>query len=140
MVYSRAGSSDLLLILGCMTSYFLSLDFSTLYSSSLWRTGSLLSRGSRCEGVINNFSGSRISLISGWGFGILKKYRAKIDSVLEVCAAGELRKTTIGTTRLNEILGRDYGIEEPYYIGDLPVYPHKITPVSNLVPRRSRRG
>ena len=67
-------------------------------------------------GVINNFSGSRISLISGWGFGILKKYRAKIDSVLDVCAAGGLRKTTIGTTGLNEILGRDYGIEEPYYI------------------------
>ena len=32
------GSSDLLLILSCMTSDFLYLSFSTLHSSSLWRT------------------------------------------------------------------------------------------------------
>ena len=37
MVYSRVGSSDLFLILGCMTSNFLYLSFSTLHSSFLWR-------------------------------------------------------------------------------------------------------
>ena len=37
MVYSPTGSSDLILIRGCMTSSFLYLSFSTLYSSSLWR-------------------------------------------------------------------------------------------------------
>ena len=34
----HTGSSDLFSILGCMTSNFLYLSFSTLYSSSLWRT------------------------------------------------------------------------------------------------------
>ena len=38
MVYSPTGSSDLFLILGCMTSNFLYLSFSTFYSSALWRT------------------------------------------------------------------------------------------------------
>ena len=38
MVYSPTGRLDLFLILGCMTSNFLYLSFSTLYSSSLWRT------------------------------------------------------------------------------------------------------
>ena len=37
MVYSRVGSSDLFLILVCMTSNFLYLSFSTLHSSFLWR-------------------------------------------------------------------------------------------------------
>ena len=38
MVYLPTGSSDLILIVGYMTSNFLYLSFSTLYSSSLWRT------------------------------------------------------------------------------------------------------
>ena len=36
MVYSSTGISDLFLIMGCMTSDFLYLSFSTLYSKSLW--------------------------------------------------------------------------------------------------------
>ena len=36
MVYSPTGISDLFLIMGCMTSDFLYLSFSTLYSKSLW--------------------------------------------------------------------------------------------------------
>ena len=42
MVYSPTGSLDLFLILGCMTSNFLYLSFSTLYSSSLWRTDTIV--------------------------------------------------------------------------------------------------
>ena len=42
MVYSPAGSSDLFFILGCMTSNFLYLSFSTLLSSSLWRTDNIV--------------------------------------------------------------------------------------------------
>ena len=42
MVYSPTGSSDLFLIPGCMTSNFLYLNFSTLYSSSLWRTDTIV--------------------------------------------------------------------------------------------------
>ena len=38
MVYSQAGTSDLFLILGFMTLNVLYLSFSTLHSSSLWRT------------------------------------------------------------------------------------------------------
>ena len=42
MVYSPTGSSDLFLILSCMTSEILYLSFSTLYSSSLWRTDTIV--------------------------------------------------------------------------------------------------
>ena len=42
MVYSPAGCLDLFLILGCVISNFLYLSFSTLYSSSLWRTDTIV--------------------------------------------------------------------------------------------------
>ena len=42
MVSSPVGSSDLSLILGCMTSNFLYLSFSTLRSSSLWRADTIV--------------------------------------------------------------------------------------------------
>ena len=42
MAYSPTGSSDLFLILGCMTSNFLYLSLSTLNSSSLWRTDTIV--------------------------------------------------------------------------------------------------
>ena len=42
MVYLPTGSSDLFLILSCMTSNFLCLSFSTLHSSSLWRTDTIV--------------------------------------------------------------------------------------------------
>ena len=43
MVYSPTGSLDkLFLIPSCMTSSFLSLIFSTLYLSSLWRTDTIV--------------------------------------------------------------------------------------------------
>ena len=37
------------------------------------------------------------------------------DSVLKVCAEGGTPKIALGITRLLETLGRDYGIEEPYW-------------------------
>ena len=42
MVYLLTGSLDLILIHGCMTSTFLYLSFSTLYSSSLWKTDTIV--------------------------------------------------------------------------------------------------
>ena len=42
MVYSPVGSSDLFLILGCMTSNFLYLNFSTFHASFLWRADSTI--------------------------------------------------------------------------------------------------
>ena len=43
MVYSPAGGSDLILILGCMTpKFFVPEIFITLYSSSLWRTDTIV--------------------------------------------------------------------------------------------------
>ena len=42
MVYSPTGCSDLFLNLGRMISIFLYLSFSTFYSSSLWRTGTVV--------------------------------------------------------------------------------------------------
>ena len=42
MVYSPTGSLDLFLIFGCMASNFLYLSFSTLFSSSLWRTDTIV--------------------------------------------------------------------------------------------------
>ena len=55
------------------------------------------------------------------GFSLLKleirdfTARSGLDSWLKVCAAGVMPKITIGFTGLHEILGRDYGIEEPYW-------------------------
>ena len=43
MAYSPTGSSDLFSILSCMTFNFLFLSFSTLHSSSLWRTVTIAS-------------------------------------------------------------------------------------------------
>ena len=37
------------------------------------------------------------------------------DSGLKVCAGGGMPKIALGITGLLEILGRDYGIEEPYW-------------------------
>ena len=37
------------------------------------------------------------------------------DSGLKVYARGGMLKITLGITGLHEILGRDYGIEEPYW-------------------------
>ena len=42
MVYSPTVSSDLLMILGCMTSNFFYLRFSTLYFSSFGRTDTIV--------------------------------------------------------------------------------------------------
>ena len=42
MVYLPTGSSDLIPILGCTTSNFLYLSFTTLYSSSFWRTDTIV--------------------------------------------------------------------------------------------------
>ena len=41
-VYLPAESSDLFLIIGCMTSNLLYLSFSTFYSSSSWRTDTIV--------------------------------------------------------------------------------------------------
>ena len=55
------------------------------------------------------------------GFSVWKleirdfKARSCLDSWLKVCAAGVMPKITIGFTGLHEILGRDYGIEGPYW-------------------------
>ena len=42
MVCLPTGSSDLILILGCTTSNFLYLSFTTMYSSSFWRTDTIV--------------------------------------------------------------------------------------------------
>ena len=42
------------------------------------------------------------------------KAKSGRDSGLKVYARGGMPKITLGITGLHEILGRDYGIEEPY--------------------------
>ena len=55
------------------------------------------------------------------GFSLLKleirdfTARSGLDSWLKVCAAGVMPKITIGFTGLHEILGRNYGIEGPFW-------------------------
>ena len=55
------------------------------------------------------------------GFPLLEDrdsfYKAKSgrDSGLNVRAGGRMPNRTLGITRLQGILGRDYGIEEPYW-------------------------
>ena len=43
------------------------------------------------------------------------KAKSGRDSGLKVCARGGMPKIALGITGLHEILGRDYGIEEPYW-------------------------
>lgn len=43
------------------------------------------------------------------------KAKSERDSELKVCAGGGLPKITRGIMRLQEDLGRDYGIEETYW-------------------------
>ena len=63
--------------------------------------------------VLNKFFGI-------WEFPYLKlgirdfKAKSGQDSGLKVCAGGGLPKITLGITGLDEDLGGDYGIEEPY--------------------------
>ena len=47
----------------------------------------------------------------------IRDFKAKSgrDSGLKVCAGGGMPKIALGITGLLEILGRDYGIEEPYW-------------------------
>ena len=46
-----------------------------------------------------------------------RNFKAKSgrDSGLKVSSEGGMPKITLGITGLHEILGRDYGIEEPYW-------------------------
>ena len=43
------------------------------------------------------------------------KRKSGRDSGLKVCAGGGMPKVTLGITGLPENLGRDYGIEKPYW-------------------------
>ena len=43
------------------------------------------------------------------------KEKSGLESGLKVCTGSGMPKTTPGITGLHEILGRDYGIEEPYW-------------------------
>ena len=43
------------------------------------------------------------------------KVKSGRDSGLKVYTRGGMPKITLGITGLHEILGRDYGIEEPYW-------------------------
>ena len=50
------------------------------------------------------------------------KAKTERDSVLEVCAVGEMANTTLGITELNSILGQDYGIKELYSGSSMEVF------------------
>ena len=43
------------------------------------------------------------------------KVKSERDLGLKVCAGGGMPKITLGITRLQEVLGRDYGSEKPYW-------------------------
>ena len=60
------------------------------------------------------FSGFRISLIFKLGIRDLKA-KSEWVSGLKVCLGGGMPNITLAITGLHEILGRDYGIEEPYW-------------------------
>ena len=47
----------------------------------------------------------------------IRDFKAKSgrDLGLKVCVGGGMPKVTLGITELPEILGRDYGIEKPYW-------------------------
>ena len=63
--------------------------------------------------VLNRFFGTRNFPYLKLG---IRDFKSKIgqDSGLKVCARVRMPERTLGITRLHEILGRKYGIEEPY--------------------------
>jgi len=70
---------------------------------------------SRFEGrVPNRFFGIRDFRYLKPGIRDLKEKSGRV-SRLKVCTGGGMPKITLGITGLHEILGRDYGIEEPYW-------------------------
>ena len=87
--------------------------------------------GSRIEGCRIGFSGPGISLIWSSGFGIWKQNQGEFRDWKYTPDGRWDAKITLGVRGLHEILGRDYGIEEPYYwvpriwimreIRDLPI-------------------
>ena len=80
--------------------------------------------------VTNRFFGIRDFPYLNLGIRDLKAKSGR-DSGLKVCARGEMPKITLGITGLHEILGRDYGIGEPYWgpsiLWDIPQYRHRQT-------------
>ena len=73
----------------------------------------------RIPKFLNRFSGIRNFLYLKLR---IRDFTAKAgrDSGLKVCAGGEMPKITLGITGLLEILGRDYGIEKPYWGPSIP--------------------
>ena len=78
------------------------------------------------ERVLNKFLGTR-------DFPSLKleirglKAKSGRDSGLKVCLGGERPKITLRITGLHEIVGRDYGIDEPYWEPSREVLTHLTT-------------
>ena len=64
--------------------------------------------------VTNRFFGIRDFPYLKLGIRDLKAKSGR-DSGLKVYARGGMPKITLGITRLHEVLGHDYGIEEPYW-------------------------
>ena len=64
----------------------------------------------------------------------IRDFKAKTgrDSRLKVCAGGGMPKITLGITGLPEILGRDYGIENPYLGPSIEVLKKRARDVSLL--------
>ena len=63
--------------------------------------------------VPNRFLGTQVFSYLKLGIRDLKSKIVR-DSRLKVCARVRMPEITLGVTRLHEILGRSYGIEEPY--------------------------
>ena len=63
---------------------------------------------------MGQFFGTRDFPYLKLGIQNLKAKSARVSG-LKVCQGGGIPKTTLGITGLQEILGRDYGIEEPYW-------------------------
>ena len=64
--------------------------------------------------VPNRFFGTRDFPYLKLGIRDLKAVSGRYSG-LKVCLGGGMPKITHGITGLHEILGRDYGIEEPYW-------------------------
>ena len=65
--------------------------------------------------VSNKFFGMRDFPYLRLGIRGFKAAKSGRDSGLKVCAGGGMLKVTLGITGLPEILGRDHGIEKPYW-------------------------
>ena len=112
MVFSPTGSLDVFLILGCMTSNLLYLSFSSFYSSSLWRTDTIVFAKLNKLPLSRKHPPNVFEMNNPGGGGrLIKDLRCVYDGVAESVTLVPVRTSVLYTT-----INLQYVYENTLYI------------------------